>query len=211
MGEWNEQSGKDIERRLVRYLDGELSDREALELERRVERDQRLGELLRQHAALDGQLVGLRDRGAENLDTELQRADIVAALERKVLLEGPSRRRRVVRLRPLAAGVAAAAVVAIAATFMLMLPGEREPSQSPAEPVVRASMLPAASASSGEGYVDARPLPIAQMQMRLSSEFESESDVPSGTVYVSSGSPRPDVTGQTDEQYPIEWTFTETY
>lgn len=210
MSELNEYDGQDVEQRLVRYLDGELSDREAAELEARVERDDRLRELLRQYAALDGRLAELRDRGAEELDAELQRADIVAALERKVLLEGPSRGSRVIRLKPLAAGLAAAAVIAIATAFVLMLPGARDTTDAPGEPFVRASMLPAGETTATEGFVESHPMPLEHMQVRLSPELRRETGVPSGTVYVSSGAVRR-APGVQEQQYPMEWTLTETY
>lgn len=209
MTENHEHNGEDTERLLVRYLDGELSDREAAELERRVETDGRLGELLRQYASLDGRLAELREHTAEGLDEELQRADIVAALERKVLLEGPSHRRRIMRFRPVA--VAAAAVVAIAVTVALMLPGGKDAPPSPAEPFVHASLTPMDFTAGGEGFVEARPLPMERMQMRLSPESRREVGVPSGTVYVSSGSVRTVVDRDSNRQYPLEWTLTETY
>jgi predicted protein tyrosine phosphatase len=208
MSHEHEQNGEDIERQLVRYLDGELSDREARALEDRLQGDPRLRELLQQYAALDAGLAALRERPVEGLDEELQRADIVAALERKVLLNGPSHRRRL--SRPWAAALAAAAVVAVAAAVTLLLLSRQTGPQPPGRPVVRAGMLPAGP-QGGAGIVQARPLPLKQMQLRLSPEDgRAVAGVPAGTVYASSG-PRRRAEAEGGYPYPIEWNAADTY
>ncbi len=210
MTDQGEQHVPDIERELLRYLDGEISDHEAERLEGRIEADDRMRELLSQYSSLDRRLAGLRDRRMDEFDEELLRSDIVAALERKVLLEGPSRRSRLLRPRvivPLAA--AAAVVIAASVTITMLRTGPEAPRLR--DPMVSASVLPARGAGESP-VVESRTLQMEHMQVRLSTESEAgPPDVPAGTVYVSVGPRRTDREAESVYSYPVEWTLREMY
>ncbi len=144
----------DRELQLCEYLDGQLGRRQRRQMEQQLEQDDELREQLRQYASLDGLLGQLGEREVEGFDFDQQRAEIVAAAERKALL-GQKNRRRVFIFRPLPASLAAAASVLIVVGLAYLFwnqPNTVVSNNSPA-PEVSVRMVhpvePAAAASTG--------------------------------------------------------------
>ena len=110
---------------LTEYLDGNLDAAGKAVLAARLESDAGLREELRRYTALNEnlQIAPECDDVLDEIDYDMQRAEIIAAVERKVLLEGPPRRRLL--LRPTFRVLAAAATILLVftvGTFMFRSP-----------------------------------------------------------------------------------------
>ncbi len=115
----------DIGLLLTEYLDGNLDNAGEAELAARLDNDAELRDELRRYTALNEnlQIATECDDALDEIDYDTQRAEIIAAVERKVLLEGPPRRR--LMLRPAFRVLAAAAAVLLIFTvgaFMFQSP-----------------------------------------------------------------------------------------
>ncbi len=170
----------DVEFALCEYLDGALSGREARRLQRRLAEDPDLADELKRYAALDEALASVAGAGPDGVDYDLQRAEVIAAIERRALLQPP--RRRV--LRPVFGALAAAAALLIGVMAWVVIVGRQTP-PGPGEPV-RVTLLSASPAVEGEGEVSVqitRPpvesLPLAPLAPR--------GGMPGGTIVVSVG------------------------
>jgi anti-sigma factor RsiW len=175
---------ENLEFRLCQYLDGQLGRREQAALEKRLAADPALRDELKRYAALNGQLGALRENAGAGpeVNYDLQRAEIVAAVERKLLL---ARRRRPLVLRPVFGALAAAVVLLVSVGVLVLLqtgPG------TPVEPPVRVIVLPVAPPSGGAGEVLVRVEPDEPEQIPSApGEEAAPQDVPDGTVVVSIG------------------------
>lgn len=167
--------------RLCQYLDGWLGRRDRLELEAQLERDEALREELRHYAALEEYLADVGRREIDGVDYDLQRREIVAAVERRALLR-PARRRRVL-LRPLFAATAAAAMVLVAVSLGIYLHAGR-----PAGPAVSVQWLPSAPRPSGTVEVSMTIAPPSFDELPLAPDAGPAAAAPAGTVVVSVGS-----------------------
>ncbi len=171
-----------VEQELTEYLDGALSPRRARRLEERLAEDDQLRETLGKYAALDGHLAVLGDEAPE-IDYDAQRRDVLAALERRELLDRPAP--RPVFLRPWFVATAAAAVV-----LMALLAGwavDRWLSPAWRQPVVQVA-LSGPRRPAEAGTVEVRYPPVRWSEMRLAtSEERTASARPAGTVMVSFG------------------------
>jgi anti-sigma factor RsiW len=179
------------EARLCDYLDGHLPRSERRRLEKQLEDDEPLREELRKYAALDGLLGGLGRREVEGVDYDRQRAEIVAAAERRALLSQKPRR-RVLAFRPLPVGLAAAAslLLVVGVAFLLLGgpegPANTEPEVQTTASAVSVQVVPVSMAAAS---------PRAVVEMRLAQPAgqttpatrDARPAVPSGTVVVSSG------------------------
>lgn len=129
---------KNLEYLLSEYLDGQLTGRDKAKLERQLAEDTDLRAELRCYTALNEHLQAADAQELEQIDYNAQRAEIIAAVERKVLLEGPPRRRvrpavsifariwpvgsrRRLMLRRVAAPLAVAAVLLIGVSVGVLL------------------------------------------------------------------------------------------
>jgi len=184
----------EMESLLCDYLDGQLTRAQRKQLDRRLEGDEPLREQLGKYAALDGMLGDLAGRQIEGVDYEQQRAEIVAAAERKVLL-GQKPRRRVLFFRPLPVGLAAAASVLLLVGVAFWLldrsdVGGMAPGPSPSASAVSVRIVPASVAAAGEPAVVQMKLaqPIGPVMPSTAAAGRS---VPRGTVVVSSGAAGP--------------------
>jgi anti-sigma factor RsiW len=173
----------DRELQLCEYLDGQLSHRQRRRLEKQLDQDELLRDQLRQYAALDGLFGQLADRDVEGFDFARQRAEIVAAAERKALLG--RREHRALYFRPVFAGLAAAASLLMLAGVLVLL---NRPVTVPAPaPAVSVRIVPAAIQTGGKAMV--------YMTMSLPDDQESppgqtgvvKTFGPPGTVVVSAG------------------------
>lgn len=171
----------ELELELTRYLDGQLSRRRAVALERRLLEDAALRRELQRYAALEGYLAAMGHDVPEGVDYDAQRGEIVAAAERRVLLSGAPRRRLVFR-GPLTALAAAAAVAILLAAGWLMRPA------TPA-PVVQAMVLPAEAQARGEValVVEYPQLTDDELPLAPAGRREARPGLPPGTVAVSFG------------------------
>jgi len=174
----------DLEFLLSEYVSGTLPRARSAELERRIAEDPALREDLRRYAVLERHLADLGTEALEEVDEDVQRADVMQALERKGLLEGPPRRPFVVRriLFPLAA---AAAVLIFATVGWVVL---RDRPVTPQEEVAVNVLRPAPLAP-GAAVWDVRYQRVDWHQFRLRPPASRgpASKLPPGTVMVSIG------------------------
>lgn len=171
-----------VEQELTEYLDGALSPRRARRLEDRLAADETLRETLGKYAALEGHLAALGDE-APDVDYDAQRRDVLAALERRELLDRPAR--RPVVLRPWFVASAAAAMV-----LMALLTGwavDRWLSPAWSGPVVQVA-LSGPTRPAEAGTIEVRYPPVRWSEMRLATNEERTASArPAGTVMVSFG------------------------
>jgi anti-sigma factor RsiW len=185
-----------LELMLCRYLDGELDPRQRADLERRMAEEPSLREDLARYQALGEALTGLGEEEVPGIDYEAQRSAIMERLERRALLRAPAAR-RVLIFRGVLTGLAAAAVVLIAATIAINLFHGTGPVVTPPDtPQGSASMAmlrPEGAATGGtSGTVSVAILPVDVMELPLStaSELGDSREAPSGTIAVSVGESR---------------------
>jgi len=176
------------ELRLCEYLDGQLSHRQRRRLEKELDQDKSLRDQLRQYAALDGLFGQLADLDVEGFDFGRQRAEIVAAAERKALLG--RRSHRPIYFRPVFAGLAAAAslLMLVGAAVLLNRPGT-VPAPVPA-PAVSVRILPAAVHAGGKTVVYMTMSPLARQESPPRPTAVAKMFAPPGTVAVSAGAHR---------------------
>ena len=188
---WRRENS-DVDYLLSEYLDGQLEPARAAEIERCMADDPQLGRELQRYAALDKRLQPADEAALAGIDYAAQRADIIAAIERKVLLDGQPRRRAV--LRPIFRTLAAAAVLLIVASaaWLVQRPAGR------AEISVALLGGPPVMAGQMELAVEMKRLEAASLAAMTPPAPPGEA--PPGTVVVSIGS-----VGQgTDGPFPME-------
>lgn len=182
----------DIEFRLSRYLDGELRGQELQDFEKELQHSARLQDELRLYRSLNRQIDELRVK--RTVDFDAQRRQIMAALERKMLL--PRRTVRPLLLRPVMMSmVAAAAAVVLIVTATLVWRGAAPdtPGSAPASGSVAVmAVLPAQQppAAKGQLYVEYFPATVEAREADLS-ELAAQLEPASGTVLVTFGKSRP--------------------
>jgi len=191
----NDRNDKtDPEFLLSRYLDGDLDAAERAELELRLKADAALKDELRLYTALNEQLEAADQADLGEIDFDAQRAEIIARLERKVLLEGPPRRRSVVRL---GRGVlAAAAVLLIAASVAVRIFWPSAPPAGSPEVTVR-PVRPLQVAMAGAAMVSAGPV-----RPHAGETMPPGAAPATGVVMVSVGS-RSEISS--NESFPTAW------
>ncbi len=191
----------DLDRLMQEYLDGTLEGRRLREFERRLEGDQSLRGELEAYSTLQTQIEAELDRDVPGVDYDAMRADILAAVERKVIMQGPSRP-HLLRWRPMAGGLAAAAAIVLAVSVYLVV---STPSPtSPGAEQASVSMVPAAPDRGGEEFVSVSLAEPQWDQVVLSPEAaaaDSPEDLPAGTVMVSIGDESD--AGSAGLEYPI--------
>ncbi len=183
----NEQDGNEnLEYQFSQYLDGQLSPRAETKLKRRLAEDGDLSEELRRYTALNQHLQAMGRSELEAVDYDAQRAEIYAALERKALLEGPPRRRLV--LRPVfAVSAIAAAILILASAGLLTFRLAEEPAGVGGISVsLRAAPLPQGQP---ELAVKLRRLDVADLSLSPLRPAPRPA-IPAGTVMVSAGPAR---------------------
>ena len=179
--------------RLCQYLDGQMSRRERQEFERQIQADETLREELRLYASLDGLLGGLGQEEAGGLEVnyDQQRAEIVAAAEKRALL-APARHRPLL-LRPTFAVLAAAAVVLLmVAAAALVIPPTVGPTKVPERlvtrtPSVSVQLLSGERQEAGQGAITVQFQQPQSEEMPLESPMAALPSAPAGTVVVSVG------------------------
>jgi anti-sigma factor RsiW len=177
----------DRELRLCEYLDGQLSHRRRRQIEKELDQDESLRDQLRRYAALDGLFGQLADQDVEGFDFARQRAEIVAAAERKALLG--RRSYRPLYFRPVFAGLAAAAsLLLLAGAAVLLIRPDTVPAPATGlVPAVSVRIVPAATHAGGK--------PVVYMTMSPPDEWDEPPEptdavktfAPPGTVAVSTG------------------------
>ena len=175
----------DPELQLCEYLDGQLSHRQRRLIEKQLDQDEALRDQLRQYAALDGLFGQLADQDVDGFDFARQRAEIVAAAERKALLG--RRSYRPIYLRPVFAGLAAAAslLMLVGVAVLLNRPGT-VPATVPA-PAVSVRIVPAAINAGGKPVVYMTMSPQAEQEPQPEPRGVAKVFAPPGTVAVSAG------------------------
>ena len=178
----DERDGREL--RLCEYLDGQLSHRQRRQLEKQLDQDEHLRDQLRQYAALDGLFGQLADQDVEGFDFARQRAEIVAAAERKALLG--RRSYRLVYFRPVFAGLAVAASLLLLVGVSVMLLSRPGTVSAPV-PAVSVRIVPAAIHTGGKSvvYMTMSP-PVGQESPRRPTAV-AKTFAPPGTVVVSAG------------------------
>ena len=183
----DEDERDDRELRLCEYLDGQLSHRQRRRLEKQLDQDEHLRDQLHQYAALDGLFGQLADLDVEGFDFGRQRAEIVAAAERKALLG--RRSHRPVYFRPVFAGltVAASLLLLVGVSVMLL---SRPGNVSAPVPAVSVRILPAAMHVGGKTVVYVTMSPLAGQESPPRPTAVAKMFAPPGTVVVSTGAHR---------------------
>jgi len=178
----------DLEFRLSCYLDGQLPRRERLALEKRLRQDEALREELRRYAALEASLAELSAGEVGGVDYDRQRAEILAAVERKALLAPP--RRPPILLRPAFRVLTAAASILLAVSAGVLLYQFLPPAET--TPTVIVEIPPLAPRPSGPVQVTVE-ISAPEEEVPLASEPESLDETPAGTILVcvSPQAPRP--------------------
>lgn len=168
---------------LSQYIDGQLTRDQEENLSDRLATDEELRDQLRLYTSLNARL-DLDSDELDKIDYDGQRAAIVAAVERKILLEGLPRRRRI--LRPVFGALAAAALVLLVVSAGVLM--FRKQTVPVAGPVISVMMLPETSAadSAGTMSVQMRRLDSAELVAMVE---PARATIPSGTVVVLIGSP----------------------
>ncbi len=182
----------DPEYRIFRLVHEDLPEDQARELQDEINQSPELARKLRQEQALSAHLEQLAREDLEQFgpeDLQLQRMEIVAGLERRVLLEGS---RRKLWTHSWRAGLAAAAAVLVAVGLWMWLGNVQPASPGPVAhvhmvrsdgPTEGASQV-AVSARRGLDYDVFALAPPSQQR-------DSASQAPAGTVMLSFGqSPR---------------------
>ncbi|MFP4214539.1 MAG: hypothetical protein ACLFVH_01325 [Phycisphaerae bacterium] len=189
----------DLDRLMQEYVDGTLEGRRLREFERRLENDESLRGELEAYSALARQIEAELDRDVPGVDYEAMRADILAAVERKVIMQGPSHS-RLLRWRPMVGGLAAAAAIVLAVSVWLVVSTPSQTNVGVEQASV--SMVPAAPEQGGEEFVSVSLAEPQWDQVVLSPEaaFDSLEDLPAGTVMVSVGEESADSAAL---EYPI--------
>jgi len=172
---------------LCEYLDGQLSHRQRRRLEKQLDQDEHLRDQLHQYAALDGLFGQLADLDVEGFDFGRQRAEIVAAAERKALLG--RRSHRPVYFRPVFAGLAVAASLLLLVGVSVMLLS-RPGNVSAPVPAVSVRILPAAMHVGGKTVVYVTMSPLAGQESPPRPTAVAKMFAPPGTVVVSTGAHR---------------------
>lgn len=186
MAEFSDKSNS--EWLLSEYLDGNLGRRQRIEFEERLAKDEALRAELRRYAGLDGLLAEMAEEPVD-ADYDAQRREVMAAIERRMLLEGRSRRAWI--LRPAWVAPLAAAAACIIAAFIFLLPGKQRTAPQTPVPTVAVRLLPASAQPMIEGKVTVEFHRPAWDQVNVA-EAASANDIitaaPAGTVVVSVGS-----------------------
>jgi anti-sigma factor RsiW len=172
---------------LCLYLDGQMGRKERRQFEQQLQADPALREELESFASLEGLLGGLALQEPEGLDVnyDQQRAQIVAAAERRVLL-APARHAPFF-LRPTFAVLAAAAVVLLlVAASVLLSPATVGPLKAPGS-AVSMQLLSAEPSHQGQGLVSVQFQPLRQEEMPPDSQAAALPATPAETVVVSVG------------------------
>lgn len=177
----NDKEQLDLEFQISQYLDGQLSDRQASELEKRIQSDERLGRLMEQYAAVASHVSGTPLDESE-FDFVEQKAEIMQAVERKMLL-GTQKRRRIV-FRPFAKmAAAAAAVVIVSAVAYYTFRSTPQPGETIKVALMRSEPLP-----TGRIAMDMELVPMSWEEIDLAPEGDVlPPKIPAGTVIVSVG------------------------
>ena len=181
------RKNEDQELQLCEYLDGQLSHRQRRRLEKQLDQDEHLRDQLHQYAALDGLFGQLADQDVEGFDFGRQRAEIVAAAERKALLG--RRSHRPVYFRPVFAGLAVAASLLLLVGVSVMLLS-RPGNVSAPVPAVSVRILPAAMHVGGKTVVYVTMSPLAGQESPPRPTAVAKMFAPPGTVVVSTGAHR---------------------
>ena len=166
-----------------------MGRRQRRQFEQQLQADPTLREELEFYASLEGMLGGLAQEEPQGLEInyDQQRAQIVAAAEKKALL-APARHAPFF-LRPTFAVFAAAAVVLllVAASVLLSPPTVVPPAAAPSV-AVSVQMLSPEPSGGGQALVSVQFQPLGQDEMPQEPQAPASSATPSGTVVVSVGS-----------------------
>ena len=200
-----EDTRDNLEFLISQYVDGQLSARQARKFEQRLAADADLREQARLYGALE---QGLRDLGAELPETDYsqQRAEIMGALERKLLLSAAPRR----VFRPVFGVLAAAAALAVAvsvAAWIFRGPGPG-PGGSPNRGAEGPSVQVTLQAQPGKGgqakTVEVVFYSIEGQEIPPAPSYSiPEEGTPSGTILVSVG-PDPEAPDEESLFYLLE-------
>jgi anti-sigma factor RsiW len=191
---------EELDRQLQEYVDGTLTGRERGELEDRLERDEGLRAELEAYRALDATLADDLDREVPGVDYEGMREEILAAVERKVIMQGPSAA-RVLRWPRVAAALAAAAVVVVALSVWLTT--TTDPGTDAGQEQASVAMVHPAPPEKGEEVASvslARPEWDQVVLSPQALETDGQGNLPSGTVLLSVGEEEAAPAGM---EYPI--------
>ena len=167
---------------LSQYLDGQLGERQAADVERRLAKDGSLRRQMELYAALEKKLSALaQDAAPADVDYDWQRQEIMAALERRSLLNNLQPRRMFLR-RPVPMSLmaaAAAVVIAFGGWFLTHRDGAAS---------VAAQVLPARQGVGAvEVAMEIRPIAKDEAAAAVGKRYEKLAKLPAGTVMVSVG------------------------
>ncbi|MFW5840286.1 MAG: hypothetical protein ACOCZE_06875 [Planctomycetota bacterium] len=191
----------DPEFRLVELLDAGDGQLESL-----LGRKPELAEQVRLYRALDDHLEQLPEIPVDQDTLDQQRQEIMARLERRVLLDGPARRRRFGPLRLWLGGLAAAALVVLGVSIILNTMFQDVVVRS--QPVVQVRLrTPAAGGAESARASTVRVSTRREIdfeQMPLAPDYsDSPGALPQGTVMFSTGRPARSPSPRPEEYYPL--------
>ena len=181
----NEPDPNDLDLLLCRYLDGQLGRRERRRFEQRLEGDEALRDELRRYGALDGLLGELGRGDVEGVDYDLQRAEIITAIEKRALLTPARRRTLVLRPRFLVTAAAASLLLAVSAGLVVLSLGWG----AGETPIAMMVMPGGAPTERGVQEISVQTAPLELDELPIDVQASPRRTTPAGTILVSFGSP----------------------
>ncbi len=195
-------NNQNLEYQLSQHLDGQLDAEVRAKLQKRLAEDPELSRQWQRYTELDCQLDALSGEPLPEIDFDEQRERIVAAVERKALLEGYPKRRWVIGTRSMAVAAAAMLLMGVAIGLWSLWPGKViSPQQQ-----VAVAVLSEAPAGLAAGQLEVHMPRLAHGEY-VTQRFRPEAlaRMPVGTVMVSmSGVEEISSDGFAAEMFPIE-------
>ncbi len=190
----------DPEYRLRQVLDGLADEKQTRRVRQEMQDDPALAEQAKLYASLDSQLEQLAETPFDSEQLEQQRREIMARLERRVLLEGPTHRRRFGLPRLWLGGLAAAAGLVIGLTILLntILTETVQPPGTVVQVRMRSAWQDRPDARRARQVRVSARRGVDYEQMPLAPEQHAAEALPEGTVVFSIGQP-----SQGDEEPPL--------
>ncbi|MFP4105458.1 MAG: anti-sigma factor family protein [Phycisphaerae bacterium] len=187
---------------LTQYMDGELPKAERSELEKALASDPALTDRLRQYREVDQALERVDELPFDDDDFDNQRGNVMAVLERRMLLDHSPRKHIRLTGRRIKVAAVAAVIAVLAVVGSLVLPWN-EPQPDPSE--VLASLVEPSRTSPNAELDVSMATPSLEM-IRLAPPEMADRDVvvPPGTVVVTIGDTSADKGNGSDMPFIVE-------
>lgn len=184
----------DPEYQLRQVLDGLADEKQTRRVRQEMQDDPDLAAQARLYESLDRQLEQLARTPFDAEQLDQQRREIMARLERRVLLEGPTHRRRFPLPRLWLGGLAAAAglVVGLAVLLNTLLTETVQPPGTVVQVRMRSAWRDRAESDRARQLRVSARRGVDYEQMPLATEQPAADALPEGTVIFSIGQPSRD-------------------